>query len=272
MEHHNSWFTDLLNKFLGAPVTALMHAVGLHPHEPPHGPIPDHVAMSLLVVLLGITFVMWLRPRLSAERPGATQQVVEWLITNPLQAGIRDCLDQNVGHHGHKFMAMVGSVSLFVLLANLISVIPGLTSPTANPAGPLACALVTFFYFNWQGIRAHGLWGYLKHFMGPSPAIAWLIFPVEIISTTARILSLTVRLWANIFASELIYMIFLGMLIRPTSFALEKLGPLGGIIGIFPALIPIAFIGLHLFVAVVQSFVFTILPSVYLGMATAEEH
>ncbi len=271
MEHHVSWWTAILNKLLGGPVGALLNAVGIHAHDPAH-PISDLFAMSLLVVLLGMAFFLWLKTRLSVERPGATQQVVEWLITNPLNVGVRDCLDQNIHHHGRKYLAAVGTVGIFVLLANLVSLIPGLNSPTANPSGPLACALVTFAYFNWQGIRAHGIGGYLKHFMGPSPLIAPLIFPVEIISTTARILSLTVRLWANIFASELIYLIFLGMLIRPTAFAWEKNVIIGAIVAIFPALIPLAFIGLHMFVAVVQAFVFTILPAVYLSMAVAEEH
>jgi F-type H+-transporting ATPase subunit a len=102
--------------------------------------------------------------------------------------------------------------------------------------------------------------------------VAPLIFPVEIISTTARILSLTVRLWANIFSSELIYLIILGLLLRPTSYALEHAPALGVVVGVFAALLPIAFIGLHIFVAVVQAFVFTLLPAVYLGLATAEEH
>jgi F-type H+-transporting ATPase subunit a len=254
MEHHESWFTAFLNK-----------VTGLH--------IPDHVAMSILVVLIGVVFVMWLKPRLSVERPGATQQVMEWLITNPLGAGIRDVLDQNVHHHPEKYVAAVGSVSLFILLCNLISVVPGLTSPTGTLAGPLACALVTFIYFNAQGFRQHGVGGYIKHFTGPGGPIGWaLILPVEIISTTARILSLTVRLWANMFSSELIYFIFLGLLLRPTALVLEKMPILAPVIGIFPATIPVLFIGLHLFVAVVQAFVFTLLPAVYIGMATAEEH
>jgi F-type H+-transporting ATPase subunit a len=258
MEHHESWFTELLN-----------HATGLH--------IPDHVAMSFLVMLLFGLFVLWLKPRLSAERPGAIQQVVEWLITNPLHVGIRDCIDQNI-HHGRKYVALVGTVGIFVLLCNLISVIPGLTSPTGVPAGPLACALVTFVYFNARGAAHHGLWKYLKHFSGPGGPIGWmLIFPVELISTSARILSLTVRLWANIYASELIYLIILGMLVRPTQFALDHMPNILAVVsapvaGIFAATLPVAFIGLHLFVAVVQSYVFTILPSVYLGMAVADEH
>jgi F-type H+-transporting ATPase subunit a len=98
------------------------------------------------------------------------------------------------------------------------------------------------------------------------------MFPVEIISTCARILSLTVRLWANIFASDLLYTIFLGLLVAPVLWGWSKNPALGVFFGIFPAIIPIAFIGLHIFVALIQTYVFTLLPSIYIGIATAEEH
>lgn len=271
MEHHNSFLTVLLNKLIGPQVAALLHALGVHPHDPTN-PIPEHVVMSMLVVVMGMAFTLWLKGRLSAARPGASQQVVEMLLTNPLGAGIRDLLDQNVGHHGRQYVPLVGSVSIFILLSNLISVIPGFTSPTVNATVPLGCAIITFLYFNWQGIRHHGPIGYLKHFFGPIWWLAPLIFPVEIISTTARILSLTVRLWANMFASELLYFIFLGLLMGPANLAMHKSPVLGVIVGILPATLPILFILLHVFVAVIQAFVFTILPSIYLGLAVAEEH
>ena len=92
------------------------------------------------------------------------------------------------------------------------------------------------------------------------------------ISATARILSLTVRLWANIFASDLIYVIFLGLLIGPAQWGWSKSPVLGVLLGIFPVLIPILFIGLHIFVSIIQTYVFTVLPSIYIGQAVAEEH
>jgi F-type H+-transporting ATPase subunit a len=137
---------------------------------------------------------------------------------------------------------------------------------------PLACAMLTFVFYNWTGVHHHGPVGYAKHFAGPVWWLGWLIFPVEIISHTARLLSLTVRLWANIFASELIYVIFLGLCLAPAQ-ALRHSHPTWGLaLDIFPLLIPVAFIGLHMFVAIVQAFVFTILPALYIGMATADEH
>jgi F-type H+-transporting ATPase subunit a len=167
---------------------------------------------------------------------------------------------------------LVGSVSVFILLSSLLGVVPLFTSPTAEKTVPLGCATVTFLYFNWAGIKHHGAGGYLKHFAGPIWWLAPLMFPVEIISTCARILSLTVRLWANIFASELLYTIFLGLLLQPALWGWDVSPVLGVLLGIFPATIPLAFVGLHIFVAIIQSYVFTLLPSIYLGFATADEH
>jgi len=132
-------------------------------------------------------------------------------------------------------------------------------------------------YFNWQGIRHHGAGKYLLTFAG-SPRhfgdwlLAILLFPVEIVSTSARILSLTVRLWANILASDLLYTIFLSLFTMATVAAWSKFAVFGVIVAVFPATIPIAFIGLHIFVSIIQAYIFTVLPAVYLGIATADEH
>jgi len=272
MEHHVTPFTVFLNKVFGKHVAALLGAAGLHPHDPAH-PISEPVAMSIVVILLCMAGVLWLKRRLSVDRPGAVQQIAEMLLTNPLGFGIRDLLDENVPHHkGRQFIPVVGTVSIFILISNLLGVIPLFSSPTIDPSVPLAAAIVTFAYFNWQGIATLGVLGYLKSLAGPVWWLAWLILPVELISVSARILSLTVRLWANMFSSELIYIIFLGLLVGPVKHLADKNMLLGVLVGIFPLLIPVVFIFLHIFVAVVQAFVFTILPSIYLGLATAEEH
>jgi F-type H+-transporting ATPase subunit a len=270
MEHHDTFLTIWLNKLLGPYVLPLLEGLGFHPHDRAN-PISELFVMSVFVVVLLSVFSLWLRRRLSVERPGATQQVIEILFTNPVGFGIRDLLDQNAGHHGRKYMGIVATVAFFVLTANLISVLPSFTSPAGNPSGPLACALITFLYFNYQGFRAHGF-GYLKHFAGPVWWMSWLIFPVEIVSTTARILSLTVRLWANMFSSELIYYTILRLLMMPAELVWQKLPILGPVISIFPATVPVLFILLHIFVAVVQALVFTLLPTIYIGLAVAEEH
>jgi F-type H+-transporting ATPase subunit a len=233
--------------------------------------------MSTLVLIVCILLALILRAQLSVEKPGSLQQIAEGLITNPLGFGIRDLLEENAGHDAVKYVPWVGSIAIFILVANLFGAFPFLTSPTGVVPVPLACAVLTFLYFNFHGARHHGVSGYLKTFAG-SPktagdwALAILLFPVEIISTCARLMSLTVRLWANIFASDLIYVIFLGILSGAAAFGWSKSPVAGVIVSIFPALFPILLLALHIFVSVVQAYVFTVLPAVYLGLATADEH
>jgi|SRR5208337_3545696 len=276
MEEHVSQVTVWFNHIFAPLALRLLHAMHIQPKDY-DAPIPEYVVMSLLVLVFCTVVALILRAQLSVEKPGALQQGAEMLLTNPLGFGIKDLLDENVGHGSEKYIPFVGSISVFILFSNLLSVFPALSSPTGNAVVPLACAILTFIYFNWQGIRHHGAVHYLATFAG-SPkqlgdwALAILLFPVELISTSARLLSLTVRLWANIFASDLIYMIFLGLLLGPAQWGWNKSPVLGIALGVFPALFPIAFIGLHIFVSIIQAYIFTVLPSIYLGLATADEH
>jgi len=276
MEEHVLAVTRFVNHILGPVAAALLSRLHIQPANP-ETPLPQHVVMAIIAVLLGTVFALVVRSRLSVEKPGALQQVAEMLLTNPLEFGIRDLLVENVGHEGVCYVPFVGAISIFILISNLMAVFPFFVAPTGTVTVPLACATLTFLYFNWQGTRHHGVGGYLKTFAGSPHGVggwllALLLFPVEIISTTARLLSLTVRLWANMFASDLIYVIFLGLLGDAAGFGWSKSPVVGVILGIFPAVIPIAFIALHIFVSVVQAYVFTVLPSVYLGLATSDEH
>ena len=276
MAEHVTGLTEFVNHYLGRYALALLSALHISP-ENPDRPIAEHVVMGVVVLIIATLLALLLRSRLSVEKPGATQQVAELLLTNPLGFGIKDLLEENVHHGALKLIPFVGSISVFVLLSNLLSVIPVFAAPTADKSVPLACAILTFLYFNWQGVRHHGAGHYLLTFAG-SPRklgdwlLAILLFPVELVSTSARILSLTVRLWANIVASDLLYTIFLGLFSTATVAAWSKSAVFGVVIAVLPATIPIAFIGLHIFVAIIQAYIFTVLPSVYLGMATADEH
>lgn len=278
MEEHVLGITRFVNHLLGPLAAALLSKLHIAPTHPAL-PIPQHIVMGMLVVVIGTVLALILKSRLSVEKPGAFQQAAEMLLTNPMGFGIKDLLEENVHHGAARLIPFVGSISIFVLLSNLLGAFPNsfLAAPTGHVTVPLACAILTFLYFNWQGIKHHGPVGYLGTFAG-SPksigawALAFLLFPVEIISTCARLLSLTVRLWANMFASDLIYVIFLSLLAGGAGFGWSKNPILGVALGVFPAIVPVAFIALHIFVAVVQAYVFTVLPSVYLGMATADEH
>jgi F-type H+-transporting ATPase subunit a len=271
MEEQVSPITHFVNHYLGSFALAILHTLHLKP-EDPEVPIPQHIVMALLLVV-GLTLLtLVLRSRLSVEKPGPMQQIAEMVLTNPMRIGIRDVLDEAAGHHARTFIYFVGAISIFVLCSNLMSVFPLFSAPTGHRTVPLACASLTFLYFNFQGIRHLGLGHYLKNFSAGTPLwIAWLILPLEIISTCARVLSLTVRLYANIFASDMIYVIFVSLLSGLSAWGWSKSPVLGAAFGIFPALIPLVFIALHLLVAFVQAFIFTALPSVYLGLAT-EEH
>ena len=276
MTEHVTGLTELVNDLLGRWALGFLAALHIKP-ENPTLPIPEHVVMAAVVLILGTILALFLRSRLSVEKPSATQQIAELLLSNPLGFGIKDLLEENVHQGALKLVPFVGTISVFVLLSNLLSVFPLFAAPTANKTVPLACAILTFLYFNWQGIRHHGAGRYLLTFAG-SPRklgdwlLAVLLFPVEIVSTSARILSLTVRLWANILASDLLYTIFLSLFSMATVAAWSKSPIFGIVIAVLPATVPIAFIGLHIFVAIIQSYIFTVLPSVYLGMATADEH
>ncbi|HKW31869.1 MAG TPA: F0F1 ATP synthase subunit A [Candidatus Acidoferrum sp.] len=272
MEENLSPITHLVNHYLGLLALTILQFLHIQP-ENPDTPIPQHVVMGALVVIFVMVLALILRSRLSVEKPGAMQQVAEMLITNPMRLGIQDILDEGAGKHARSYIYVIGTISLFILFSNLFSLFPLFSAPTGNVTVPLACATIVFLYFNWQGIRHHGPLKYLAHFAaGTKWWIAWLIMPVEIISTLARVLSLTVRLYANIFASDMIYVLFLSLLAQTTTLVWDK-SPVGGVLlGIFPALIPLIFIALHILVAFVQTILFTVLPASYLGMATAEEH
>jgi F-type H+-transporting ATPase subunit a len=271
MPERLNWFALLLDRYFGGVADKILALVHVQPADSLH-PIPPYLASSMAVFIVAAIFFLWLRTRISVERPGATQQVVEALITNPIGVGIKDLLEDSAGHGAERYVPMVGSVAIFILLGNAISLFPALESPTSSGRVTLACAIVTFLYYNWVGLRHHGPLHYAGTFAGPVKALAVLMFPVEILSHSARLLSLSVRLWANMFASELLYVIFLGLAMLPGQ-QVGHWNPVAGfLLGIFPATIPVLFLLLHAFVAVMQAFVFTILPAIYIGMAVADEH
>ncbi len=270
MEESILGITKLVNALFGKAALALLSALHIQPSNPQY-PIPNHIAMELLVFALAVVFFLWLRARLSVERPGATQQVMELMLRNPMSLGVADLLENNIGHGAMNYLPMIGSIGIFVLFSNLISVVPGLASPTAQVSVPLGCALLVFLYYHWSGLKKHGPVHYGKHFMGPNIYLSPLMVVVESVSHMARLLSLTVRLWVNMMVSEMLYGIFLGLTLALFVFV-GKLNALGYILAPLPLLAPVIFIVLHIFVAFVQAFVFTILPVIYLSGAVAEGH
>lgn len=243
--HEQLWFTAILNKYLGGVTTALLEALHIHPHDP-SAPIPNYVAMQVAVFVLLVAFFLFLRSRLSMQRPGAWQHVVE-----VLQEFIQNQSREIIGHHSEHYTPFLMTLGLFILVANLLGMVPSFESPTANPSVPLGCAVVAFAYYNLQGVLSQGLLHYALHFTGPIWWLAWLMLPIEIISHSARVLSLTIRLFANIFAGDMVTLVFFSLV------------PIG---------IPVVFLALHMGVSFLQSYIFVLLTTVYLSGAVAQEH
>lgn len=262
--------TKYVNMLLAKPALALLALFHIHPEDTQY-PIPNYLAMELLLFVVLAIFFLWLKGRISADHPGGTQQTMEMVLTNPMGVGVKDLTDDIVGHEGDRHIPIMGTIAIFILGANLLALIPGLMSPTADKVVPLGCAVIVFIYYNSFGFGKHGGGGYLKTLLGPVPAISPIMFIVETVSHFARLLSLTVRLWANMMVSELIYVSFLGLSIGLFSFLGSK-NPAGYVSGIVPVGIPLALSLFHIFEAVLQAFIFTILAIIYLGIAVAEEH
>ncbi|MGF7179997.1 F0F1 ATP synthase subunit A [Tunturiibacter psychrotolerans] len=237
-------FTQFLNQHFGAFTTSFLQTLHVQPKHPAY-PITDAFAMELLVFLVLIAYFIAVRMTLSVEKPAGVQHLAE--ITHEF---VSEQGSQIIGHGSERFTSYLTALGLFILLANLMGIIPGLKSPTAYAVVPLGFALVTFVYYHYHGIRENG-WAYIKQFLGPVWWLYPLLLPIEIISHLARVLSLTVRLYANMFAGDLVTLAFFSLV------------PVG---------IPLIFLGLHLGVAVVQAYVFFLLAAIYLSLATAHDH
>src|SRR6185312_7854707 len=248
-------FTKLVNLLLAKPALALLALLHIRPESAQY-PIPNYLAMEILLfIVLGI-FFLWLRSRISVDRPGGTQQSMEMVLTNEMGIGVKDLIDDIVGHGAERHLPIMGTIAIFILAANMLALIPGLMSSTADKAVPLGCATLVFIYYNMYGIRKHGGGGYAKTLLGPVPAISPIMVVVETISHFARVLSLTVRLWANMMVSELIFVTFLGLSVSLFAFV-SHLNPVGYIAVVVPVAIPLALLGFHIFEAILQAFIFT---------------
>jgi len=210
--------------------------------------LQDNVIMALLLLVF-LTVALSLARRTFRKRsPGWFQNANEMIIL-----AVRDLIDDVVGHGaGKKYLPLLGAFTYFILLSNLMGFFFFLTPPTSSFQTTLALALTSFIYFNAEGIREHGPVGYLKHFMGPMLLLAPLLFPIELVSVCVRLFSLSLRLVGNIGGEHLATGIFFGM---------------------FPIIVPWPMMLLGLIGAILQTFIFVILTTIYIAGAVAhEEH
>jgi F-type H+-transporting ATPase subunit a len=250
MEHHYSILYEPVNRILiallGEPSEKYLQLMGAQ-----HGDVfwlPDHVIMAMLVVVLVAAVLIPIHKRLSVARPGKLQQVLELVLS-----GLRDLIEEVVGHGaGARFLPFILGLAVFIFVGNIFGLFYFVQPPTANPSTTFALSITAFLYYNLVGIKDNGLIKYLAHFAGPLPLLAPLMVPIEIISHLARILSLALRLFGNIFGEHTATGIFFTM---------------------FPFVIPWPMMGLGIFGALLQAFIFIMLTMAYLqGAVGHEEH
>jgi F-type H+-transporting ATPase subunit a len=198
--------------------------------------IPDHVTYTWLVMIV-LAALAFAASRNVALVPRGVQNVMEVVLEQ-----IIGLIDDVMGHEGRRYLPLIATLGLFIFTANLMGIVPGANGPTANLNTTAACALIVFITYHVIGIRKQGLVHYLKHFMGPVPALAPLMVPIELISHLARPLSLTLRLFGNMFGGHILLAIifFLMGLDGLIGWALSG-SPAGALVGGIGGVIMVAF-------------------------------
>lgn len=260
---HVPWLVEQVNHLFGSAAFALEEKIMppiyslLGSHWPGEGmtaeqymaagnlPIPTQIVMFLIVVFIAVVVLTILRGKLSTDAPTTKQQTFEVGVE-----AIRDMLTDLIGPKGLKHFPVIATFALLIFLSNFIGFIPGLISPTANLNVTLALALTSFLYYNAIGIKENGLVGYLKHFMGPVALLYPLMFLIEIVSHLARILSLSLRLFGNIYGEEQV------------SGVIASLAPVG---------VPILLLPLALLATFLQTFIFIVLSMLYIAEMSHHE-
>jgi F-type H+-transporting ATPase subunit a len=245
---HSLWIVQLVNAVFGSAVAAALRPFGIT-FKPGQEVIPDFIVMSLLILVAVSVLCLFIRSRLSVENPGRLQLALEEGLSF-----LNGMLDDYIGPKGRNYLPIVGTMFIFILIGNLMGLVPGLKSPTSNFNVTLGCALTVFVYYQFHGFKEQGLLGYLKHFLAPPGAPIWIFpiyLPVEIISHFSRVLSLSVRLFGNIFGEDLVILI---------------------IASIVPFFVPLVMMPLALITAALQAYIFAMLTTIYLAGAVVVDH
>ncbi len=243
--HHTLWIVEFVNRLLGPLVAPLLGIA----YTPGATVIPDHIVMCGLIVLAVTVFCLAVRSTFSVDNPGKLQIVLEDIV-----GFLNGLLTENIGPKGPVFLPLVGSIFIFIFLANAIGKIPGLMSPTANISTTLGCALTVWVYYHLQGIKAQGIVAYVKHFIVPPGVplfVAPIMAPIELISHMSRVMSLSLRLFGNVYGEELVVLIMAS---------------------IIPFLVPLPMMFLGVITGSLQAYIFTLLTIIYLAGAVHVEH
>lgn len=245
--HHELLIVQIVNAVFGPVVAALLQPLGFD--FTGHDVIPDYLVMCGVIAVGAVALALVVRSRLSVEHPGHLQIVLEDLLT-----GLTGMLEEWIGPKGIRYLPIVGTLGLFILAGNMMGLVPGMMAPTSSINVTLGCAITVFVYYHIQGVREQGIGPYLKHFAAPPGAplfIAPIMLPIEIISHFSRVLSLSLRLFGNVFGEELVILI---------------------LFSIVPFLVPLPMMFLAIITGTLQALIFVILTMIYLAGAVATEH
>lgn len=216
----------------------------------PQTAVPWYTVMFVIACLVSILVIWLLSRKLSEDEPGGGQQALEVGVL-----AVRNLIVDVVGPHGVKYFPVVATFGVLILVSNLLGFIPGMLAPTASTSVTFALGISSFAYYNYIGIKENGIFGHLKHFMGPVMVIAPLLFVIELISNLVRPMSLGIRLFGNMFADEKVVESISGLSPPWTSFV-----------------VPVLLMPLGLFVAFIQTFIFMFLSIVYLSEVSHPPH
>ncbi len=272
--HHVPLIVEFVNHYLGEPAYRFEMAYtrpiwqkffayfGTTPEKvfgaeySPENAIPWYTIMFIIACLITV-FVVWLlKGKVSEDDPGHGQLTLE--------AGylaIRDMIGSIIGEHGARHFPVVATFAILILVSNLMGQFPLFMSPTASVNVTFALGVSSFVYYNYVGISENGLFGHIRHFAGPKLPFAMaliitpLIFVIELISNSIRPFTLGVRLFANMFSDEQVFVQITNLAPPFTQFG-----------------VPLILTLLGVFVAFVQAFVFTLLSMIYIGEVSHAPH
>ena len=221
--------------------------------------LPEMVPVTWFVILILTSTAVLASRRLRIREPGRFQSFLEFVVTS-LDNFVRGI----VGSEARTLTPIIGSIFVFILSLNLIGLIPGFMSPTSNINTTVALALFAFALVQFYGISRLGPLNYFKHFLGEPVWLSWLMFPIHIIGEIARPLSLSIRLFGNIFGEETVIAILILIVVKVL---LQMSGAL-----YLPIQFPMMLLGI--FTAFVQALVFSMLTGIYIAVAVAghDEH
>ena len=216
----------------------------------PDNAVPWYTIMFVIACFVSLLVIWILRGKLSEDEPTHGQQTLETAVL-----AVRQLVQDIIGPHGMKYFPVVATFGVVILISNLLGLFPGLKTPTASTCVTFALGLTSFVYYNYIGIKENGLLGHLRHFAGPALFIAWMMFPIELVSNLVRPLSLGMRLFGNMLGDEKVGE-NIALLHPPLTFI------------IFPALLMV----LNVFTAVIQTLIFILLSMVYIGEVSHPPH